>query len=245
MKFCQKCGKELLDEVKFCDACGTAVEVVIENQDAVAENTTEDVTETEAVAEEKVVVSPLKKVFSSKKIMVVAAGAIAVLVIVGILIGNAISLNKYEDKMEKAYDTMVSSAADAEKYCSLQSKVWRNSIYEQSNTETDKYTKDENGRFYSDFNDALGSFYDGEGLLYLSVSLSISDVDNYMSELKKAPKKFEEEYAALKQLYVAYSDLADLVIGTSSYSLNSFNDALESAKSSYKSAESSARLVLK
>ena len=65
-----------------------------------------------------------------------------------------------------------------------------------------------------------------------------------MSELKDCPEKFEDEYRALKEMYVAYSNLTDLVVGSSSYSLNTFSEALESAKADYKSALSSAKLLL-
>ncbi|MDD6478965.1 MAG: zinc ribbon domain-containing protein [Oscillospiraceae bacterium] len=247
MKFCQKCGKQLLDDARFCEFCGTAV---IENDEDAAEiqPVTEE-SDVEITREEVVSEQLLEKVFKkkfvlTKKLMAILACTLAGLVVIGVVIGNAISQNKYKEKLEAVYDDITYGAEKAESHASLQSKVWRNCIYEQSSSETDKYTKNEYGSYYSDFNDALASFYEGESLTYSLVSLNVSSVDAQMSKLKDCPKKYEDEYKALKELYVSYSELADLVIGNSSYSWTTFSEALESAKSDYKSALSSARLLL-
>lgn len=153
-------------------------------------------------------------------------------------------LNWTKTKCKFRYSSITYGAERAESYASLESKVWRNCIYKQSSTETDKYTKNGYGLYYSDFNDALSNFYVGESLTYSAVASNVTIVDGYMSELKDCPKKFENEYKALKELYIAYSDITDLVVGNSSYSWNTFNETLESAKSDYKSALSSAKLLL-
>lgn len=248
MKFCQNCGKELLEETKFCEGCGTAIptvdaNAVSESQVGTQENIPEPTTE-DAVIIETFPVKIKKKIVLSKKSSLFIGVALAVLIIIGIVIGKTVSLNKYKQNLESAYDSITYGAEQAESYASLQSKVWRNCIYEQSSTETDKYTKNEYGRYYSDFNDALSSFYDGESLTYSLVSLNVTTVDGYMTKLKDCPEKFEDEYRALKELYIAYSDLTDLVVGTSSYSWNTFSETLEDAKADYKSALSSAKLLL-
>lgn len=262
--FCEKCGKEIMDEAKYCASCGCAVptedNATVKAQDDVSEplkdNTVESVAsqeENDDVAEEilpnftshgtTTEVTKKKFVFSKKLIIIIAA-VVAVLIAVGIIVGNSISLNKYKDKLESTYSSMKIGAQVAEEYAALQSKVWYNSISELSSTETDKYTMDEYGWYYSDFNDALSAFYEGESSNYDVVSINVSTVELRMLELKDCPSKFEEEYKALKDLYVAYSELTDLVVGDSSYSYNSFSEALDEAKSNYKSALSSARLIL-
>ena len=112
------------------------------------------------------------------------------------------------------------------------------------NWETDKYTQDDYGSFHDDFNDALSEFYIGESYNYDLVKTATEEIDALMLELKKCPSKFEDDYETLKELYVAYSDLADLVIGDSSYSYNTFSQALEDAKSDYKSAETDAKIAI-
>ncbi len=231
MKFCSNCGKELADGVQFCESCGTAV--------------ASDVMVDGAVIADAASPEPKKKKFVfSKKMGIIISAVLVAVIIAGIVIGNKVSLNQYKEKLESAYDYMTYSALKAENYASLQSKVWRNCIYEQSSTETDKYTKDEKGKFYDDFNDALSSFYSGEIITYMSVDTNVSAVNDLMSELKDCPEKYEDEYKALKELYVAYSELTDLVVGSSTYSWTTFSEALESAKTHYKSALSSARLLL-
>ena len=65
-----------------------------------------------------------------------------------------------------------------------------------------------------------------------------------MNKLKDYPSKYEEEYKSLKKLYTAYSNLADLVIGDSSYSWTTFSEALERAKADFKTARAEAETVL-
>lgn len=249
MKFCQNCGKELLEGAKFCESCGTEISMndvdnTSVNQTPIQENAVDTPTENVMPVETATPVKVKKKIVFSKKSLIVIIAIVLVLIIGGVMVARGISVNKYKGIIESAYSSITYGAEQAENYATLESKVWRNCIYEQSSTETDEYTKNEYGRYYSDFNDALESFYEGESLTYSLVSLNITTVDGYMTDLKDCPKKFEEEYRALKELYIAYSELTDLVVGNSSYSLNTFNETLESAKSNYKSALSSARLIL-
>ena len=263
MKYCEKCGKELADEVKFCMACGCAVKTAENEKETVTEVITEPIedktgsiilqeendevtndTVTNSTSEDNGTADTKKKFIISKKLIIIIAAVVAVLLVVGIIISNSVSLNKYKEKLESTYDSMTYGAEIAEQYATLESKVWYNSINNKSSTETDKYTKDEDGYYYSDFNDALSEFYNGEMLNYSLIETSVSAMQRNMSELKDCPSKFEDEYEALKELYIAYSELTDLVVGYSSYSYNTFSDALEEAKSNYKSARSSTRLLL-
>ena len=83
MKFCEKCGKELLDE-KFCPACGNEVDSITdekENEDNVTQESDYEQTETKTG-------NGLNIAFLSKK--AIFFGGIAVLAIIAIVI---ISLN--------------------------------------------------------------------------------------------------------------------------------------------------------
>lgn len=283
MKFCQKCGKELLDTAQFCEACGTPTAEVANNAPVAAVNGEVTVNAPpindvpfapvpdNAVPYNGMPVNPMpvnvapvevmpgsqqfqpvsvgtavavKKPAPVKLIIIIVAAVLVFAIIAGVLIVKSTSTNKYEALLEDAYAAMTVGAELAEDYATLESKVWRNCIYEDSSTETDKYTKNSYGWFYDDFNDALSEFYAGERATYESVQSNVETVNKYMSELKDCPKSLQEEYEAIKALYVAYSDMTDLVVGGSSYSLNSFTEALNTAKSNYKTALSSARMLL-
>lgn len=262
MKFCQNCGKEIIEGAKFCNSCGSPVEAVepqvegeketteidlASQETEVAEGVSADLPQTDNVDTNSEAIVPVKskKQIKMTKTTWIIVAAVAVAIVIAIVsIVNSVKLNNYKTILENAYSSMSYGAEQAESYCSLQSKVWRNCIMQDSSIETDKYTKNEYGSYYSDFNDALEKFYTGEYLTHSTVSSNVDTVNGYMSELKDCPEKFEDEYRALKEMYVAYSDLTDLVVGSSSYSLNTFSEALESAKADYKSALSSAKLLL-
>ncbi|MGN0505869.1 MAG: hypothetical protein ACI4FZ_04865, partial [Lachnospiraceae bacterium] len=70
------------------------------------------------------------------------------------------------------------------------------------------------------------------------------NVNSSMTKLKNCPEKLKDEYRAIKEMYVAFYELTDMVIGNSSYSYNSFSEALESARSNFKSARSTAKLLI-
>ena len=91
--------------------------------------------------------------------MIAAAAVLAV-----VLIGNGVRqqqlqartqqlAEEYAANMEAASQTMLLGAIDAENTGNLIKSVWYNSIYEERDSETDKYTRP-NGYFVSDFNDA-------------------------------------------------------------------------------------------
>ncbi len=253
--FCEKCGSQLSQNAKFCSECGSPNPMYQEA--TVVQSVQQEAAPTpEFIAPTPVAVSvtpqqPTKPKKTNKLwllIPVILLPVIAVVLIFAIIIlaalGFSLGGSSYKNKMSDAYDKIVLAADVAENYCSLQSKVWYNCIYEKESWETDEYTQNSYGRFYDDFNDALSEFYTGESANYESVKSATQEIDALMIELKDCPSKYKDDYQSLKELYVAYSDLADLVIGDSTYSYNSFNAALEEAKSNYKSAESDARIAI-
>lgn len=261
MKFCTNCGKELKEGARFCETCGFAVsglDIEVDNTIAPEILNEETPVQTEVSGDvsneatyqlqitDTVGNYPVAKprVKFTKQSLIIAAAVVVIAIIAGIFVSNSIAMNKYKEKLENTYNLILSSAEEAEDYATLESKVWRNVIEKDSSWETDKYTKNASGYYYSDFNDALSNFYDGEVSTYYSVLEDNEAIGKQLSELKDCPEKFEEEYKALKELYVKYSALADLVIGDSSYSCNSFSSALESAKTDYKTAKSSAQLIV-
>lgn len=262
--FCEKCGNEIANESKFCPSCGAANANVTQQEEVSVNQNTEPQTQEAPVQTEQIpaasdvaaenvppVYAPPKatlqykinKIGKTKALAIGGAALVALVVIIAVVI-SSISTASYKGKLEEAYTEIQTAAEYAESYATLESKVWYNCIQENESTETDEYTQDEYGYFHDDFNDALSEFYSGEYLTYSMVSSKTTTINSLMSELKDPPSKFEDEYQALRELYVAYSDMADLVIGDSSYSYNTFSEALNNAKSSYKNASSNARSYL-
>ena len=120
--------------------------------------------------------------------------------------------------------TMLDGAAKAENSGNLIKSVWYNAIYEERNSETDKYTM-KNGKFVDDFNDALSELFADENF-----SNSISEIEtnqyevaNLMKQLKEPPKKYEEAYSVLKVYYDNYLKMTKIVISPTG-SLNTFSE---------------------
>ena len=124
---------------------------------------------------------------------------------------------------------MLSGGSTAETAGNLVKAVWYNSIYEEKDSSTDKYTRP-NGYFVDDFNVALGNLFSDS-----SFKSTINDIrenqDNvagYMKDMRNPPEGYEEAYDALKECYDAYVSFTNLVINPTgslqTFSTN-FNDA--------------------
>ena len=124
---------------------------------------------------------------------------------------------------------MLYGASDAESAGNLIKKVWHNAIYEERDTETDKYTKPK-GYFSGDFNDALALLFSDTSfsVKIQDIKINQASVKNMMKDLQNPPDEYESAYDSLKDLYDAYLDLTNLAInptGSLQSFSNSFNDA--------------------
>ena len=263
MKYCPQCKTWESDIAAYCPRCGSFLQSSdMEKTDYFAYNgnpsfppNTQNSPESVAPQLDSaipVISTETPELPSGKKkktiiILAVVLSVCMVLGVVSIVVVNSIKkekeLEKYKKLLDETYEEICDNAKKAESYATLESKVWRNCIYENESYETDKYTKNEYGRFYDDFNTALLSFYIGESSTHNSVEGNDEHIKESMSELKDCPQKYEEEYKILKKLYTSYSTLADFVLGDSSYSWTTFNEALENAKSDFKTAKGEADTV--
>jgi hypothetical protein len=217
---CPECGIEISDKVKTCPHCGYPFDSLTENNDEM----------------QKVEISSVrlhqKNPEKTKKILM----GIGTLVIVAILATIVIlfvnyqnqkkAFNSYIDNLTEISMIMLTGGAKAEELNNLTAKVWRNSIYEESDPETDEFTKDSRGIFYDDFNDALSSLYFDN-----STQESISEIEKnqelvqlMMKDLQNPPDDLENCYETVTDLYTAYRSLTDLAINPSG-SLQSFSEA--------------------
>jgi len=209
---CPECNKEISDKVKSCPFCGFPFE------------TSADVQQVEIASVNIATKDPVKM----KKVITGAIIAVVVLVL-GFVIFSVIKnndekkkYNAYIDNLNFARETMLDGGGDAEVLLNLTARVWRNSIYEESDPKTDKYTKSGN-TFNDDFNISLSALMRDTSTL--STISTIEDnqalVVPVMKELQNPPIGLENSYDTITELYSVYKSLTDLAINPSG-SLQSF-----------------------
>lgn len=258
---CPECGQEISDKAKKCIHCGKVfVEEKPANEEikcsecgAVLAKTDEicptcgcPIEELKADEPQKVEVTNVKLSVNKKKVKIIRGVAIVIvaviIAVVGIkLISEKNAKKEYVDNYEKLIYLILDGASDAESAGGLIHDVWYNTIYEEDDSKTDKYTKDSNGEFYDDFNISLM-------MLMLSDSFT-SDIDDIkrnqeqvqkmMKDMKNPPEGYEDAYDALKDFYNAYTKLVNLAIdpsGNLSGYTSDFNKADSETMNTYKAA---------
>lgn len=240
---CKECGQELKETDTFCPNCGCPVNTEKEVQDEKPQKQSKEIS-----------------IKINKKTLIILA-IVIVAIIGGVVIHNEMKKQEEirqqeiaEEEARKAaeeaaaeaqriseeYETnlkavsvyMLSGAADAEECGNLIKSVWSNSIWNTDDEETDKYTKDANGVFYDDFNDALGVlFSDSDYLAKISdLKDNQDDVTAIMTKLKNPPEEWEDAYDDVKDFYDSYYELTNMVISPSG-SLQTFSTNFSNADS--------------
>ena len=127
---------------------------------------------------------------------------------------------------------MLSGAADAEGLGNLTKAVWYNTIYEEYDIETDKYTKDENSsyKFNDDFNTSLSKLYadDSTKETIKKIEENQSSVSDLMKAIQNPTEEFKACYDTMSETYDAYLRLTSLAISPSG-SLQSYSENFNSA----------------
>lgn len=217
---CVECGFELEEGIKICPKCGCPVE---------EENGKIDITK------ENVKQKDNKK--AVKIIIGVAVLIIAIFIGINVKKANdekraaeeaaAISA-EYSVNLYNATSKMFDGAVLAEKAGGLIHDVWYNTIYEKSDSTTNKYTKPD-GYFLNDFNDALSNLFNDSAFTSdLSlISTNQTSVEELMKSLKNPPAEYDDAYDELNELYAVYLEFTNLALdpqgNLSSYTEN-FND---------------------
>lgn len=217
---CPECGREISDKVKACPHCGYPLQEHNENEDR----------------EQKVEITAVnlksKNPEKTKKLLLIVGG-IAIIAIIAFAVIFILKLNNekqayntYIDNLNDVSMLMLLGGAEAESLNNLTAKVWRNSIYEESDSETDKYTKDNRNAFHDDFNDALRELYsDSKTKNQISeIEENQKEVDFIMKELQNPPEGLESQYDTVTDLYSTYLSLTNLAINPSG-SLTTFSES--------------------
>ena len=222
-KYCPDCGAELEEGMDVCPKCGCPIENIIETEKT----------------PQQVEVTGVKITKKSKKIIVIATIAVivaAIITAIGVQIHKKNVAAKVQKQSEEygatlnmAAYSMLSGASDAETCGNLIKQVWYNAIYEKSDSETDKYTK-QKGYYVSDFNDALQNLFSDSS--FSSQIADINDnkdtVNSLMKKLKNPPEEYKDAYESLSKLYDAYISLTNLATdptGSLQTYSQDFNDA--------------------
>ncbi len=270
--FCPSCGKQISDKAKVCPACG-AVLVRLE-EETVSQTVCQecgseippqsdacpfcgcpispDENESAKAVTQKVEVTSvnLPKMKKKTKAIIIVAIILALVAIVGVLVGIKIVNDKKAANAASAYSSnlktisvlMISGAADAESAGNLIKSVWYNAIYEERDSSTDKYTRPD-GYFVDDFNDALGNLFSDSSFVdkINGIKDNQDSVARYIKELRNPPEEFEEAYDAVKNCYDAYLTFTNLVVSPTgsltSFSSN-FNDADSALVNKYNTLKS-------
>ncbi len=202
---CPECGKEISDAASACPHCGHPIQ----------EPQTQDVPP-----------APRK----SKGPLVIAACVLALVAVVGIFVGvqqkQASDRSAYIASLNELREQAIMGGSTAETLCNLTKKVWYNTIYEEKDSGTDKYTINEYGGFFhDDFNISLSKLYADDDVVTVISGLRASReiVDGIMADLQNPTDEFSACYDAADSLYDAYCGLVDLAISPSG-SLKSYSE---------------------
>lgn len=134
---------------------------------------------------------------------------------------------EYEENLRLVVDAMLSGAVEAEECCNLTVQVWNNAIWQQEDDATNPYTKPE-GRFVTDFNDALYNLYADPAFCAKldDITENQRTVEAIVRRLKKPPEEHEAAHASLAECYEAYRTFTDMALNPTG-SLNTFSEEFD------------------
>lgn len=115
----------------------------------------------------------------------------------------------YHNTLIDYYNELIDGAKAAEESSVLILNVWQNTIYKKEDDETDKFTIDDNGKFYENYQDALDVLYNEESFKQGKEDIlkQQEKVDKLYKKLMNPPEQYEEGFDIAKKLYSAYTDL--------------------------------------
>jgi hypothetical protein len=228
---CPECDREISDRVIACPHCGFPLK--------------EEIKSDEDLKPQNVQITGVK-VEKRKVILYILVPLLILSLIAGAyFIYNGIKVKKEKAAYQAAFNEYVDTAnlisikmllngSSAENITNLLARVWRNTIYEESDPTTDMYTKSSSYKFHDDFNVAIDNFYQD-----YKISRQVKDlksgqisVSESMKELQNPPEGLEKVYDAIMDLNLAYRQLTNLAISPTG-SLTSFSDAKNKAQSNF------------
>ena len=141
-------------------------------------------------------------------------------------------LAEYKVNYSSAMVSMLEGAEISNDCCVKILKVWGNSIWEEHDDETDKYTY--NGTEFYDFNTALDNLYSDPDFSASLESLydNKDEVMRAIKKLNKYPDGMEYSYELIKEGYDSYKKLYNLATSPDG-SFNSYSDEFSDATDNF------------
>ena len=194
---CKECGEKISEKADACPKCGCTNEIIE------------------------------KKKKKKRKIPIIILIIGVILIAAGALLFIVLEKNKetrYIENYEEITEIMAEGASKAEDVLNKCKSVWFNSIYNERDEETDRYTMT-NGVFNDDFNDSIRALYD-DALFSVDITeleYNINRVDDIYSKMRKAPRKYKDIHEDLEEFYDVYIEFMELAISPKG-SLTSFSE---------------------
>ncbi len=212
---CPECSKEISDKVVSCPHCGFPL-----NKDT--------------IETQKVEIASVNLKMEAKKKKKLFSIIVSIIIICGIIFsGYSVYSKEQAKKVSEEYATnidlmmseMLYSSREAESLINLTSDVWYNTIFEEYDSSTDKYTR-KTGYWESDFNVSLKYLYeDNTTKTKVSNMKSASaKVTELIKKLQNPPEEYVRVYDTLLELHSSYQGLIDLAINPIG-TLTTFNDS--------------------
>ncbi len=194
---CNNCGYSVKEGSKFCPECGSPLMDTYEDDDTYADAPKRN------TKKEKKKRSPIRR-------LIVWAIIIA-LAIWGKLEYDAYN---YGINLHNTGYYISTSATHLDNAGVLSINMWNNLINRNSDEETDKYTRadDGNGQFYSDINVAFEVLVNDKAYKD-EISQAVEARDeayNLMGQLTNPPKRYQEAYRDMKEFYSDYMEFFDI-----------------------------------
>ena len=256
---CSNCGKEVSDKAKICPSCDYQLveEIITEETPIICEDCGTEIPpdaetcpkcgcpvlekneNTEELSPQKVEITSVNLPTAKKS----AKKYIVITIIVAILIGTILVISSiiksnqsakisadYSENLKSATTMMLLGATEAESAGNLIKSVWYNTIYEEWDSKTDKYTRSNGYGFNDDFNDSLTALFSDSSFKskISSIKSNQESVSALMKALQNPPEEYEEAYDAIREFYDAYLDLTGLAINPSG-SLQTYSDNFNNA----------------
>lgn len=223
---CPECQQQVSDRAETCPKCGFPLSVLKETNE----------THTPPISPSEKRTLPAKSNANKKhlNIAVIALVCIAAVVLLGIFAKQAAdkkaaaeaqaaaeqasieARETYISNLEAFLIKALAGGAKAENICNLTQNVWHDSIYEEYDSETAKYTR-HNGVYWDDFSDAIRSMYSDE-----EISETVNDIEYSQMEVKSLYKmlqnpteEFEKCYQLVDELYSVFFNFTNLAISPS------------------------------
>lgn len=235
---CPECQKEISDQAAACPYCGFPM----------AKKTAEP--EKQEPANEAS--SPSKqesfeKAATKRHGTLIAIIAVAVLAIAIVLLVDVMNTTnekraaeqaraEYIENLKTIKSEMFIYGLAAEKAGTLIHDVWYNTIYEESDSSTDKYTKQGtySSKFNSDFNTSLGNLFSDESFAdtLSSIRSGSRSVSDLYGKLQNPPDDLQGAYNALNDLYDAFQTLTKCATDPSG-NLTSYTSTFNEADSNF------------